>query len=101
LNIRRAGLTLGAPLLGAVGAMPAKAESVPASFDCARASNTIEKFICAQAVLRWQDLALSRDYRAARNAATGAARDELLTGQDEDAPERFCLARLSKPESNK
>lgn len=93
-NIRHAGLTLGALLLGTVGAMPAKAESVPASFDCAKASNTIEKFICSQAVLRWQDLGLSRGYRTARNAATGAARDDLLAGQRDWVRERDrrCIA---------
>lgn len=94
LNIRRVGLTLGALLLGAVGAMPAKAESVPASFDCAKAGKTVEKLICSRAVLRWNDLALSRLYRAARNAVSGSARDDLLSTQRDWVRERDrrCIA---------
>ena len=68
-------------VLGAAFAAPARAQNVPASFDCAKAASAAEKFICAQAVLRWQDLALSRNYRAARSVVTGAARDNLLAGQ--------------------
>ena len=86
---------VGAVLVLAVTfAAPAKADSVPASFDCAKAGSTVEKFICAQAALRWQDLALSRGYRAARNAATGAARDDLLASQRDWVRERDrrCIA---------
>jgi uncharacterized protein YecT (DUF1311 family) len=79
---------------------------VPASFDCAKAGKAVEKFICSQAVLRWQDLALSRSYRAARNAVTGAARDDLLAGQRDWVRERdrHCVAdrtfkELSAPSS--
>lgn len=81
-------------VLGAAFAASAAAESVPASFDCARAASAVEKFICSQAVLRWQDLALSRSYRAARNAVTGAARDDLLAGQRDWVRERDrrCIA---------
>lgn len=93
-------------VLGATFAAPAKADSVPASFDCARASNAIEKFICSHAALRWQDLALSRSYRAARSVVTGSTRDALLTGQRDWLRERDrrCVAdhifkELSAPSS--
>ena len=130
---------------------PARAESVPASFDCAKAGRTVEELICSRAVLRWNDLALSRLYWVARDAATGAARassirpirgaildmathgerrvagtsqgdrpyavsgdsgrivwstrnacgDEFMTGQDDGAPERLCLARMAKPQEHR
>ncbi|CAM5180052.1 hypothetical protein CDEF62S_04359 [Castellaniella defragrans] len=81
-RIGHAGLALGALLvLGLVWPAPTQAESVPASFDCAKAARVVEKFICSHAVLRWQDLALSRSYRAARGAVAGSARDSLLAGQ--------------------
>jgi uncharacterized protein YecT (DUF1311 family) len=75
-------------------AMPAKADSVPASFDCAKAASTVEKFICSQAVLRWNDLALSRAYAAAKAEAVGAARDDLVLGQRDWVRERDrrCIA---------
>jgi uncharacterized protein YecT (DUF1311 family) len=94
-SIRFAGAAFGALLtLGALWPAPAKAGSVPASFDCARAGNTVEKFICSQAVLRWQDLALSRSYRAARDAVTGSARDDLVRSQRDWVRERNrrCIA---------
>jgi uncharacterized protein YecT (DUF1311 family) len=77
--------------------LPAKAESVPASFDCKKAASAIEKFICSQAMLRWQDLALSRSYRAASNAVVGAARDDLLVTQRDWLRERDrrCIADRS------
>jgi len=80
LNIRSVWTALAA-LLVFVPMAPVRAESVPASFDCAKAGNTVEKFICSRAVLRWQDLALSRAYRAARDAVAGSARDDLVAGQ--------------------
>jgi uncharacterized protein len=86
---------IGAALvLSATSAAFAKADSVPASFDCAKAGSTVEKVICAQAALRWQDLALSRSYRAARDAVTGAARDDLLASQRDWVRERDrrCIA---------
>lgn len=56
--------------------------SVPASFDCKKAQRPIDQFICESAALRWQDLALSRSYRAARAAAQGTERyDTLLAEQ--------------------
>jgi uncharacterized protein YecT (DUF1311 family) len=89
-SIRFAGAAFGALLALA----PANAESVPASFDCAKAGNTVEKLICSQAVLRWQDLALSRSYRAAREAVTGFARDDLVVGERDWVRERDrrCIA---------
>lgn len=80
--------------LGAIGPVPAAAESVPASFDCARAGNTVEKLVCSQAVLRWQDLSLSRSYRAARDAVSGPARDDLVLSQRDWVRERDrrCIA---------
>jgi len=81
-------------VLGATFAAPARAASVPASFDCAKAGNTVEKLICSQAVLRWQDLSLSRAYRAARDAVTGSARDDLVLAQRDWVRERDrrCIA---------
>jgi uncharacterized protein YecT (DUF1311 family) len=90
-----AGMALAALLLlGAGWPAPARAAGVPASFDCARAGTTVEKFICSQAVLRWQDLALSRLYRAARDAVAGSARDDLLASQRDWVRERDrrCIA---------
>jgi hypothetical protein len=48
-------------------------------------------------VLRWQDLALSRSYRAARNAAAGPARDNLAAVQRDWLRERDrrCIADRS------
>ncbi|WP_049769347.1 lysozyme inhibitor LprI family protein [Nitrobacter hamburgensis] len=73
------------------------ASAVEASFDCKKAASAIEKFICSQAVLRWQDLALSRSYRAASNAVVGAARDDLLVSQRDWVRERDrrCIADRS------
>ncbi|MBN9243907.1 MAG: DUF1311 domain-containing protein [Mesorhizobium sp.] len=95
MSIRFAGAALGALLaLGALWAAPARAESVSASFDCAKAGTTVEKLICSQAVLRWQDLSLSRAYRAARDAVTGSARDDLVLAQRDWVRERDrrCIA---------
>jgi uncharacterized protein len=82
-------------LVAVVGTlMPARAESVPASFDCAKAASNVEKLICSQAVLRWQDLALSRRYAAAKAAVVGAARDDLVLSQRDWVRERNrrCIA---------
>lgn len=51
--------------------------SVPASFDCGKAVRAVDRFICSGAALRWQDLALSRAYRAARDAVPAGGRAEL------------------------
>lgn len=74
--------------------MPAQAQRVPASFDCAKAERAVETFICSQAVLRWQDLALSRVYAAARTAVVGTARDDLVLVQRDWVRERDrrCIA---------
>src|SRR6185312_13312710 len=95
LRAKLAGLSFGVLLVfGAAWALPAKAESVPASFDCAKAGSVVEKLICSQAVLRWNDLALSRAYAAAKAEAVGAARDDLLLGQRDWVRERDrrCIA---------
>lgn len=84
-------------VLGAAWTAPAKAESVPASFDCSKAERAIDRFICSQAVLRWQDLALSRRYAAAKAAAVGPARDDLVLSQRDWVRERDrrCIADRS------
>lgn len=95
LGGRRASLALGILVaFGAAWTFPAKAESVPASFDCARAERPVEKVICSQAVLRWNDLALSRAYAAAKAEAVSAARDDLLLVQRDWVRERDrrCIA---------
>lgn len=77
-----------------VGASPssaaplASAASVPASFDCSKATRPVDRFICADAALRWQDLALSRSYRATRDALTGPARAALVAEQRDWLGER-------------
>ena len=80
-------------LAAAIAAAPAVAQtpsttSVPAGFDCGKATRAVDRFICANAALRWQDLAMSRSYRAARDAATGPARAELLAQQRDWLGER-------------
>ncbi|TAN15097.1 MAG: DUF1311 domain-containing protein [Rhizobiaceae bacterium] len=95
LTIRAAGIALSALFAaGTVWVAPVKAESVPASFDCSKAGSTVEKFICAHAALRWQDLALSRAYAAAKAEAVGPARDTLVLGQRDWVRERDrrCIA---------
>lgn len=62
-DIGRAGAVPGAPFaLAPAGATAAG--DVPASFDCAKAGSMVEKLVCAHAVLRRQDLALSRSHAA-------------------------------------
>lgn len=77
--------------------MPAMAQSIPAGFDCAKAERPVDRFICAHAVLRWQDLALSRAYAAAKAAASGPARDKLVRRQRDWVRERDrrCIADRS------
>jgi uncharacterized protein YecT (DUF1311 family) len=89
LRARLAGLSFGVLLaFGAVWALPAEAESVPASFDCAKAGSVVEKLICSQVVLRWNDLALSRAYAAARAKVVGSARDDFVLEQRDWVRER-------------
>ena len=80
--------------IGIAFTIPVHAQGVPASFDCNTAASTVEKMICANAALRWQDLALSRSYKAARDAATGPARDDLVLVQRDWVRERDrqCIA---------
>lgn len=85
LDRRLAGAAL---VMAGLWALPAKAESVSASFDCAKAGSVVEKLICSQAVLRWNDLALSRAYAAAKAETVGAARDDLLLEQRDWVHER-------------
>lgn len=51
------------------------------SFDCAKASTTVELAICASAELSRLDRDLSAAYLAARNALGGSARQDLLDRQ--------------------
>lgn len=109
---RRAGLLLALALLwggapasargqGAarLGALPLAVPraAVPASFDCGKATRAVDRFLCANAALRWQDLALSRSYRAARDARTGPARAALVAEQRDWLGERDrrCVADRS------
>lgn len=96
LPFLRAAAVLGTLLAG--GLLPAaQAQSVPASFDCSQAERVVERVICAHAVLRWQDLALSRSYAAARARVTGPARDDLVASQRDWVRERDrrCIADRS------
>lgn len=74
-------ILVGALCMLALQALPARGEGVPASFDCGKAERTVERLICADAGLRWQDLALARSYRAAREDASAAGREGLLAEQ--------------------
>ncbi|CAM5211177.1 hypothetical protein CDEN61S_02362 [Castellaniella denitrificans] len=83
---------------GIPGGLPAMAqEGIPAGFDCAKAERPVDRFICAHATLRWQDLALSRAYAAAKAATAGPARDDLVRGQRDWVRERDrrCIADRS------
>lgn len=73
---------------GILGTAPSAAQSIPASFDCAKAERPVDRLICAHAALRWQDLALSRVYTAAKAAAAGPARDDLIRRQRDWVRER-------------
>ena len=81
------GLLLAAtiPLNGTVvapsNAQTAAPVTVPASFDCGKATRAVDRFLCANAALRWQDLALSRSYRATFSALSGPARAALVAEQ--------------------
>jgi uncharacterized protein YecT (DUF1311 family) len=79
------------------GSSSAAAQSIPASFDCAKAERPVDRLICGHAALRWQDLALSRAYTAAKTAATGSARDDLVRQQRDWVRERDrrCIADRS------
>ena len=67
---------------------PTLAQGVPASFDCDLAERTVDRFICVHADLRWQDLALSRSYAAARAATSGSDREQLVHSQRDWVRER-------------
>lgn len=94
IDYRLAGAGLCFLVIAGLWALPAKAESVPASFDCAKAQSVVEKLICSQAVLRWNDLALSRAYATAKANAVGSTRDDLVLGQRDWVRERDrrCIA---------
>ncbi|MGV7120824.1 lysozyme inhibitor LprI family protein [Sphingopyxis sp. 550A] len=88
-------------------AAPAAAQSappvsVPASFDCGKATRAVDRFICANAALRWQDLALSRSYRAVLDKLSGSARAALVAEQRDWVSERDrrCAADRSFAELN-
>ncbi|MBB5704850.1 lysozyme inhibitor LprI family protein [Sphingopyxis panaciterrulae] len=83
-------------------AQPAPSVTVPASFDCGKATRAVDRFICANAALRWQDLALSRSYRAVLDSLTGPARAALVAQQRDWVGERDrrCAADRSFAELN-
>ncbi len=72
-------------MLGACGVLPSaalKPQVVSASFDCGQAERPVDRLICSDAVLRWQDTALVRAYRLAReDAPDDAARETLKDAQ--------------------
>ena len=102
------GLLLSAtiPLNGTVvapsNAQTAAPVTVPASFDCGKATRAVDRFLCANAALRWQDLALSRSYRATFSALSGPARAALVAEQRDWVSERDrrCAADRSFIELN-
>src|SRR3546814_5189929 len=67
-----------------------------------KATRPVDRFICANAALRWQDLALSRSYRAALARLAGPARAALVAQQRDWVSERDrrCAADRSFAELN-
>lgn len=67
---------------------------IEAGFDCGQAQRVVEQFICSRATLRWQDLALSRSYKAAYTKQQGDARKTLVANQRDWLKERDrrCIA---------
>jgi len=51
------------------------------SFDCAKASNAVERAICADPNLAALDVEMAALYAAARSAAQGSAAEKLVAGQ--------------------
>jgi len=105
--LRFGGLLLSAASAPGVTAAPAAAQpapsaTVPASFDCGKATRAVDRFICASAALRWQDLALSRSYRAVLGKLSGPARAALVAEQRDWVSERDrrCAADRSFAELN-
>jgi uncharacterized protein YecT (DUF1311 family) len=103
--LRLGGLFLCALALGGAApsiAQPAPSATVPASFDCGKATRAVDRFICANAALRWQDLALSRSYRAVLAKLAGPARAALVAEQRDWVGERDrrCAADRSFAELN-
>lgn len=96
-GICRAFFAVALIVLGISWSAPGRAQRVPASFDCAKAERVVDRFICVDAVLRWRDLAMSRSYAAAKAAAAGPARDELVLSQRDWVRERDrrCIADRS------
>ncbi len=72
-------LLLGMAAMSAL-AMPASAQGKP-SFDCAKASNAIERTICATPELAKADRDLAAAYAALSGKLTGAAKENLEKGQ--------------------
>jgi uncharacterized protein YecT (DUF1311 family) len=97
-----AGLALSGAGAVSSTAQPAPSATVPASFDCTKATRAADRFICANAALRWQDLALSRSYRAVLDRLTGPARAALVAEQRDWVGERDrrCAADRSFAELN-
>src|SRR3546814_8057242 len=81
---------------------PASSVTVPASFDGSKATRSVYRVICANAALRWQDLAPSRSYRAALARLAGPARAALVAQQRDWVSERDrrCAADRSFAELN-
>ncbi|MBB5708440.1 lysozyme inhibitor LprI family protein [Sphingopyxis panaciterrulae] len=108
MTIRLGGLFLsaavvfGETMLVPSRAQPAPSATVPASFDCGKATRAVDRFIRANAALRWQDLALSRSYRAVLDKLSGPARAELVAEQRDWVSERDrrCAADRSFAELN-
>lgn len=69
-----------APILLLLGALPALAQSGP-SFDCAKASNAIDRTICKEAELAKADREMAAAYTALLDRLSGAAKEHLVKDQ--------------------
>lgn len=75
-------------------------DGVPASYDCQKATRPVDQFICGYGALRWQDLALSRSYKAALAASEPGMRQVLQDSQRRwiKARDRQCIGQRSLKE---
>lgn len=74
------------------------AHAQEASFACAKASRAVEKLICSQAALRWNDLAMARNYAQAVAATRGDDAKRALRAEQRDwirERDRRCIADRS------
>ena len=82
-------------LFALVAGVPMLAQRGP-SFDCAKASNAVERAICEDPTLSATDRTLTAAYRSLTNKLTGAAKDHLVKDQLRwiDSRNRDCEVKI-------